>query len=263
MKDSRALPSRGGLIGIILTVVAVILLGIAIWLTWQSATATTVQPAIQAPDSGSTDDSQTPDLVYVSTGTNLGTFGLGLVCFGLLLVVLYLAYQTRRFFALRYTLDRNAITIDLGDRKQTIPLANIRHLVPASSVLNQMRERVYGSKPGSSTPATGTNTKAYPRTTPAVVSEPTATLVETEPAEVQTEVQTETQNQETENGPSYSYTQTAAADSSIEKLESVEVIPVETQVETQVEAEEIEARPVEDIEYTDIEEGQITEFKTR
>ncbi len=247
MKDSRALPSKGGLIGIALTLVGLVLLGVALWFTWQAATGTELQQAIQSPDA--TPDPATPDQVLVANGTNLGTFGLGLLSFGLFLLLIYLAYQTRRFFALRYTLDRNAITIKLGDRQQVIPLANIRHVVPATTVLNQMRQRVYGSEDAKEAPKTGPVAKAYPRQKPAVASEAAQTVSEAEIKEIETQVQVEAQEADGET-EAYQMSQSAAADSSLE-------------------ASEIEAADfteIEDITPLHFEEGQIraltpTDFK--
>ena len=219
------MPSKGGVIGIILTGLALIGLGLAIWFTWQGATAVDIQQAVLSPDA---DPGTVPDQVSVPVGTNLGTFGLGLLCFALLGVVLYLAYQTRRFFALRYSLDRNAITIKLGDRQQVIPLANIRHVVPAETVIGQMRSRVYSATEAQADPAEPSNgpaTKAYPRQQrPAVQAEPGVS--EGEISEIETETDTRLQDPtddfEEADGPSYQMTQTAAADSSLEDLEAVE-----------------------------------------
>src|SRR4051812_3758505 len=125
MKDWRALPSKGGLIGIIFTGVAAVIFGLAVWVTIMAATAPDVVQAVQSPDA----DPDTPaELLTVPTGNNIGTFFLALLCVVLLLVVIYLAYQTRKFFALRYSLDRNAIRINLGDSQQVIPLANVRYM---------------------------------------------------------------------------------------------------------------------------------------
>jgi len=113
----------GGVIGIILTLLTVGLLGGMLWQTIVSA---------QAPD---------------STGANFGTFGMGLLCFLLLAVLAGLAFRTFNFYRLSYSLDRNAIVILLGDRKQVIPLANIEHLLPANIVLNEIaRQKINTSQ---------------------------------------------------------------------------------------------------------------------
>ena len=245
------MPSKGGLIGIILTGLAVIALGVAVWLTYLAATATEVQQAVQSPD---TDPSIPPDLVAVPTGTNLGTFGLGLLCAALLLLVLYLAYQTRRFFALRYSLDRNAITVGLGDRKQVIPLANIRHVVAAQTVISQMRSKVYGTAENGSpteTTVTGPTAKAYPRQTTAQVepnTEGVANVTEAEISEIPTQVEEPLEDFEPDDGPSYQLTQTAAADSSLDYLE-----PIEIELASFKEVDGVEE--VEEADYTPVVEG--------
>ncbi len=246
MKDWRALPSKGGLIGILLTVLAAVLFGLAVWLTWLAATATEVQ-AFQVEDAPA---DTPPDLVTVHTGTNLGTFGLGLLSFGLFLLVLYLAYQTRRFFALRYALDRNAITVALGDRKQVIPLANIRYVVPAETVLGQMRQRVFGQDEPVAEVATGPQNRAYPRSQPqpTVPYPEAADLGQLEPTESEIEVAQD----EIEPAESYRLTQTAAADSSLEHLEHIEIIQADF---VEIEGDDLA------VDAAEIEEGQITEIE--
>src|SRR5689334_8368137 len=106
MNNWSAKPSKGGLIGIVLTALAFAAFGFVLWLF-----------ASAALESYEGDP---------SPGANLGTFGLGLAAFALALVVVLLAYRTWRFFQLHYYLDRNAIKIELGGKQQFIPLANIR-----------------------------------------------------------------------------------------------------------------------------------------
>ncbi|NWJ48535.1 MAG: DUF1648 domain-containing protein [Chloroflexi bacterium] len=123
MKNWKPVSSWGGVIGIILTLLTVGLLG---GMLWQTIVAT------QAPD---------------SAGANFGTFGMGLLCFLLLAVLVGLAFRTFNFYRLRYSLDRNAIVIALGDRRQVIPLANIQHLLPANIVLSEIaRQKVTPSQ---------------------------------------------------------------------------------------------------------------------
>lgn len=227
MKDWRALPSRGGIIGLALTAGAALLLALAAWFTWRAATATEIVQAVQSEDSP-----DPPELVTIPAGNNLNTFLLGLLVFGLLLVVLYLAYQTRRFFALRYSLDRNAVTITTGDRRQVIPLANIRHVLPARTVLGQTAPKkdepaAPPPPPSSSPPASDTPARAYPRTRTmstleenALEAEPDLKEAEVIEAEVK---ETEVAQSEPAN-PSYQLTQTAAADSSLDHLEDIDVI---------------------------------------
>ena len=246
------MPSKGGVIGIILTGLALVGLALAVWFTWQGATAVEIQQAVLSPDA---DPSTVPDQVSVPIGTNLVTFGLGLLCFALLGLVLYLAYQTRRFFALRYSLDRNAITINLGDRRQVIPLANIRHVVPAETVIGQMRSQVYSpaeAQTESSEPAGRPVTKAYPRTRPVVQAEPGPGVSEGEISEIDTETDTRLQDpseadfEEDASGPAYQMTQTAAADSSLEDLEGVEFQPA-------VNHEDVDAADIEEADFQPLE----------
>ncbi len=252
MKDWRALPSKGGVIGIILTALALVLLGLAIWLTWQSATATEVQQAITSEDA----PTDQPELVLVQVGANLGTFGLGLLSVGLLGLVLWLAYQTRRFFALRYSLDRNAIRVDMGDRQAVIPLANIRYVVSAQDVLNQMRQKVYGgSEAGQDSVSTGPMARAYPR--------------RAEEASTKSDPALEGVAVQDEKNPSYQLTQTAAADSSLEYLEKIEIEPAQF---VEIEAPAMDDRPgqqwskaeseeTDELAVAEIEEGQIVEIE--
>jgi hypothetical protein len=227
MKDWRALPSKGGLIGIIFTGVAAVIFGLAVWVTVMAATATDVVQAVQSPDA----DPDTPaELLTIPTGNNIGTFFLALLCVVLLLVVIYLAYQTRKFFALRYSLDRNAIRVNLGDSQQVIPLANVRYMLPAEVVLARAKERGKNaadldasansaraeagtaSAPANESPRRpGGSTKAYPRKAapPASIPDLDDDMVEVEVAEPDAE-------------RPYQMTQTAAADSDLDHLESLE-----------------------------------------
>ncbi len=126
MKNWRAKPSIGGYFGIGLTLVTLAGFGLLLWLTLTAALETY-------------EDNPTP-------GANLGTFGLALACVGLALVAVLLAYRTWRFYRLRYSLDRNAIKIELGDRQQVIPLSHIRYVVPADKLLDYLREETYGEE---------------------------------------------------------------------------------------------------------------------
>lgn len=249
MKDWRALPSKGGLIGIGLTAAVAILFGLSVWLTWLAATAVQVQ-VTQIED---TTPDTPPDLVTVPTGTNLGTFFLALLSCGLLVAVFYLAYQTRRYFALRYSLDRNAITVDLGDRKQLIPLANIRHVVPAETVLTQMKERVLNQDEDKPEPKNVSSRVAYPRQQPFSTIRPETT--EANPAEQVEPLETEiAQDEMDDRGRSYRLTQTAAADASLEHLEPIEVVQAEY-VEVEI------GKDYFDPDEPDSEEAEITEIE--
>ncbi|HEX2915754.1 MAG TPA: PH domain-containing protein [Chloroflexia bacterium] len=233
------------MIGIIMTLASAAVLGVVAWVTWLAATATDLVPAVQGPDAP-TDD--VPDMVTVHTGNNLGTFFLGLLCFALLLLVLYLAFQTRRYYKLRYALDRNAITVDLGDSKQVIPLANIRHVVPAETVLNQMRNRVYSGtgEAENATPGGAVNT-SYPRQQPADETVESGGVLQTETVEVEVA-------QVEEEELSHQMTQTAAADSDLDEVEPVDVV--------QAEFVEISEAPAADGGRSpEIEEGQVTELE--
>lgn len=229
MKDWRALPSNGGLIGIIFTGLAALVFGAAVWITVMAATATEVVQAVQSPDA---DSNTPPDLLTVPTGNNLGTFFLALLCIVLLLVVLYLAYQTRKFFALRYSLDRNAIRVSLGDSQQVIPLANVRYMLPAEVVLARAKERGQNAadlgasasavKSGAEKTASPTqsDTPARPsasaRTYPRKAPPPT-------PAPEMDEEMVEVEVAEPDSDRPYQMTQTAAADSDLDHLESFEI----------------------------------------
>jgi hypothetical protein len=200
MKDWRALPSKGGLIGIIFTGLAAIVFGLTVWLTWQAATGTEIVEAVQSPD---VSPDTPPELLTIPSGNNLGTFWMALLCFVLLLVLIYLAYQTRKFFALRYSLDRNAIRVNLGDSKQVIPLANVRYLLPAEVVLARAKEHA--------TDAAGLGARraaasSAPKTEPA------------SPAGLEPEmVEVEVESPDPTERP-YQLTQTAAADSDLDHL---------------------------------------------
>jgi hypothetical protein len=208
MKNWRPLPSMGGILGIILITFAAIAFALAVGLTWQAANAVEVVQAV----TGEENPDVVPELLTVPAGANLGTFGLALLSFGLLVLVLVLAYHTFRYFKLQYGLDRNAVTIEMGDRTQVIPLANIRQMVLASSVMNQQRNRVYG--PGDpSSGGTGATNKAYPRTKMG------ETATEAENLETATKTLDETEVAEFTAG---------AADASYEKFAKVEVIAPET-----------------------------------
>ncbi|MBN9388273.1 MAG: hypothetical protein J0I20_09500 [Chloroflexi bacterium] len=228
MKDWRALPSKGGLIGIIFTGVAAVIFGLAVWITVMAATATEVVQAVQSPDA----DPDTPaELLTVPTGNNIGTFFLVCLCVVLLLVVLYLAYQTRKFFALRYSLDRNAIRVNLGDSQQVIPLANVRYMLPAEVVIARAKERGQnaadlGASAGtaragaatdtraeSSARSTGSSTRPYPRKAPP----PQAPEPDLDEEMVEVEIA------EPDADRPYQMTQTAAADSDLEYLEAFEI----------------------------------------
>ena len=116
MNNWRSLPSPGGWIGIGLTVVAAVGFGVVLVITLANAIAAD------------------------NAGANPGTFLLGLATIALLLVTLFLGWRSWCFFRLRYYLDRNAITIDLGDSRQVIPLANIQEVVTASELLFTLKE---------------------------------------------------------------------------------------------------------------------------
>jgi hypothetical protein len=126
MKDWRAKPSIGGIVGIVLTVLALAAFGVVLWLTFSAALETSDSEEISSP------------------GANLGTFGLVLACCGLALIIAFLVYRTWRFYQIHYYLDRNAITVELGGKKQIIPLANVRYVVPAEKLLDQLRQDAYG-----------------------------------------------------------------------------------------------------------------------
>ncbi len=229
MKDWRALPSKGGLIGIIFTGVAAVIFGLAVWVTVMAATATDVVQAVQSADA----DPDTPaELLTIPTGNNIGTFFLALLCVVLFFVVIYLAYQTRKFFALRYSLDRNAIRISLGDSQQVIPLANVRYMLPAEVVLARAKERgknaadrgasansaraeaETATTPASENPSRpGGPTLAYPRKAASPSSMPE---LDDEDEMVEVEVA------EPDADRPYQMTQTAAADSDLDHLESFE-----------------------------------------
>jgi hypothetical protein len=250
MKDWRALPSKGGLIGIIFTAVAAVIFGLAVWITVMAATATQVVEAVQSPDA----DPNTPaELLTVPTGNNIGTFFLACLCVVLLLVVLYLAYQTRKFFALRYSLDRNAIRVNLGDSQQVIPLANVRYMLPAEVVIARAKERgqnaadlgasagatragaATDARPESAARPAGSSTRPYPRKAPP----PPAREPEPDPAMDMDEEMVEVEIAEPDADRPYQMTQTAAADSDLEHLEEFEIETAEF-----VEISEAGAEPV-------------------
>ncbi len=231
MKDWRALPSKGGLIGIIFTSLAAIIFGLAVWLTWQAATATEIVQAVQSPDA----DPQTPvELLTIPSGNNLGTFWLALLCVALFLVVIYLAYQTRKFFALRYSLDRNAIRVNLGDSHQVIPLANVRYMLPAEVVLARAKEKGTGTADLGATsarPSVGSSSlsnKSYSRR----ADPPASTELEAGMVKVEAEQPNIIERP-------YQLTQTAAADSDLDHLE-----PFEIETAEYVEISEAEVEPV-------------------
>lgn len=122
MNNWQSLPSRGGLIGIGLTVVSAAACGLVLAVALSNALA--------------------PE----SAGANLGTFFLGLATFGLLLLTLFLAWRSWCFFRLRYYLDRNAVTIDLGGSRQIIPLGNVQQVATAESLLNYLKEEIASTK---------------------------------------------------------------------------------------------------------------------
>lgn len=229
MKDWRALPSKGGLIGIIFTGLAAIIFGLAVWLTWQAATGTEIVQAVQSPDA---DPNAPVDLLTIPSGNNLGTFWLALLCVVLLLVVIYLAYQTRKFFALRYSLDRNAIRVNLGDSRQVIPLANVRYMLPAEVVLARAKEKgsdaadLGAARSGAGT--SGSSNKSYSRR----ADPPASTELDAEMVEVEVEQPDAVERP-------YQLTQTAAADSDLDHLETIEFETAEY-----VEISEAEAEPV-------------------
>lgn len=144
----RAKPSLGGAIGIALSILAFAAFGAVLWQTLSAALE-------------SYDDDPSP-------GANLGTFGLGLAAFGLALLVVLLAYRTWRFFQVRYYLDRNAIKIELGGKRQVIPLANVRQVITAESLLEALRQGAYGeeipTKAGERSDGTKVNAYSQPRT---------------------------------------------------------------------------------------------------
>jgi hypothetical protein len=116
MKNWKPVPSIGGIFGVILTALltfaGLILLAVTVILCF-------------APD---------------SAGVNMLTFGLGFLSLLVLVGAGWFGYRTLSFFRLRYSLDRNAITINLGNRTQFIPLENIRHVLPADNVLELLRK---------------------------------------------------------------------------------------------------------------------------
>ncbi|MEI6047066.1 MAG: hypothetical protein WCS37_22200 [Chloroflexota bacterium] len=148
MMNWRAKPSLGGAIGIALSILAFAAFGAVLWQTLSAALE-------------SYDDDPSP-------GANLGTFGLGLAAFGLALLVVLLAYRTWRFFQVRYYLDRNAIKIELGGKRQVIPLANVRQVITAESLLEALRQGAYGeeipTKAGERSDGTKVNAYSQPRT---------------------------------------------------------------------------------------------------
>lgn len=193
MKDWRAKPSIGGIIGIVLTVLALAAFGVVLWLTLSAA----LQP-------GSEDN--------LNPGANLGTFGLILADCAIALVVALLAYRTWRFFRLHYYLDRNAIQIELGGKKQIIPLANVRYVLPADALLDRLRQETYGEDAppeaaGQRDDGVKVRTHSQPRTRTT-----TAERVET----------------------------TSAADSSVDEITDAEIIEAEV-----IEDEEVESRVIE------------------
>jgi hypothetical protein len=124
MNNWKPVRSGGGRIGLVLTILVGALFGVVFWQTLAAA------------------------LVPESAGANFGTFLMGLLCFGLLAVTAGLALRTFNFFRLRYTLDRNAVVVLMGDRKHVIPLASILHAVPARILLAEL------ARGGSVTPTT-------------------------------------------------------------------------------------------------------------
>ncbi len=138
MNNWRSLPSPGGWIGIGVTVVAAAGFGVVLMLTLANA------------------------LAADSAGANPGTFLLGLAAAALLLVTLFLGWRSWCFFRLRYYLDRNAITVDLGDSRQIIPLANIQEVVTASELLLTLKELVRTGGNGLATTAETKISKAKP-----------------------------------------------------------------------------------------------------
>ncbi len=126
MNNWRAKPSVGGALGIALTGFALAVFGLLLWLTLNFAL-----------------ESYDDDPHY---GANLGTFGLALATCAAALVVALLAYRTWRFFQTHYYLDRNAIKIELGGKQQIIPLANVRQVLPADTLLESLRQEAYGGE---------------------------------------------------------------------------------------------------------------------
>jgi len=142
MKNWKPFASAGGTIGLALTLVSLLLLAGAIVITTLLALA--------------------PD----NAGANFGTFFLGLLCFGLFILTLTLAYRTFNYYRLRYSLDRNAITIGLGDRRILIPLQNIRHIVNARNVLAEIAQNGPGfAQPADASGETSPQNYAVPRKT--------------------------------------------------------------------------------------------------
>src|SRR5205085_2185250 len=125
---------------------------------------------------------------------------LALLCVALLVVVIYLAYPTRKFFALRYSLDRNAIQVDLGDSRQVIPLANVRYMLPAEVVLARAKEKGHNAADMGAARSGATN--------PGRADPPASTELDPEMVEVEVE-------QPDAMERPYQMTQTAAADSDL------------------------------------------------
>jgi hypothetical protein len=136
MNNWRSLPSRGGLIGIGLTLISVVVFGIVLVITLQNA------------------------LAPVDAGANLGTFFLALAACSLLLIAFFLGRHTWYFFKIRYYLDRNAITIDLGSSRQIIPLATIQQFATAENLLKQLKEQI-GSETLVQTKASSSEAKNF------------------------------------------------------------------------------------------------------
>lgn len=117
MNQWQKLPSKGGVIGIVFTAIsAAIFVAVAAWGILN----------VFAPD---------------NAGANPGTFFILLLAVALLLLTAFFAFKTRRFFRLRYYFDRNALTVDLGDTKQIIPLDKIQQIATAENLLTLLKEQ--------------------------------------------------------------------------------------------------------------------------
>src|SRR5690242_8591063 len=93
--------SVAGLVGAVLAGGFLLLAGGAAWLAW----------------------------THLATGFDLLVFGYAVLAGACVLAALRLAYQFYSAARLRYTLDRNALTIYWGGLRQIIPLARIRQAV--------------------------------------------------------------------------------------------------------------------------------------
>ncbi len=114
MNNWRPRSSKGGLIGIFLTLLVLAGFCLLIYLGVSAAFETG-------------EENTTP-------GANLGTLAFFLSAAATSLMASLLAYRTWGFYQLRYFLDRNSLRIELGGRQQNIPLANITQVFPGSSL---------------------------------------------------------------------------------------------------------------------------------